>query len=133
MVTEKEIDDKRLEVVENLQLLERMKRKMHSDVYKAAIKAYAKVLAKDRVYVDSNLGLVRTEFRESLSDYMISTCGFSEIETSNITKIKVALNNLVDQNLSGENFYDNHNLFNSIGRKLGEAFGNKLPTGKYDK
>lgn len=122
MITEKQIDDKRLEIVENLMLLEKLKRQMHIDVYRAAIKAYAKILSEDNVYVDVDLELVRPEFRESLSDYMIQVCGFNEIQVSNITKIKVALNNLIDQTLSSEDFYDNHKLFTTLGgivRKLG--------------
>lgn len=122
MVTAKEIDDKRLEVIESLQLLERLKRRMHNDVYKAAIRAYAKVLARDNVYTDTALKLVRTEFRESLNDFMIDTCGFDEITVSKLSKVKVTLNNLVDQIVDGdENFCDNHNLFTTLGgvvRKL---------------
>lgn len=122
-ITSKMIDDKRLEVVENLQMLERMKRRMHNDVYKAAITAYAKVLSEDDVYVDDSIGVVRMEFREELSDYMMSVCGFNEIQVSNITKIKVSLNNLVDQFLSDDEYFsDNHNLFTTLGgivRKLG--------------
>ena len=122
-ITSKMIDDKRLELVENLQLLEQMKRRMHNDVYKAAITAYAKVLSEDDVYVDDSIGVVRMEFREELSDYMMSVCGFNEIQVSNITKIKVSLNNLVDQFLSDDEYFsDNHNLFTTLGgivRKLG--------------
>lgn len=122
-ITSKMIDDKRLELVENLQLLEQMKRRMHNDVYKAAITAYAKVLSEDDVYVNDSLGIVRMEFREELSDYMMSVCGFNEIQVSNITKIKVSLNNLVDQFLSDDEYFsDNHNLFTTLGgivRKLG--------------
>ena len=122
-ITSKMIDDKRLELVENLQLLEQMKRRMHNDVYKAAITAYAKVLSEDDVYVNDSLGIVRMEFREELSDYMMSVCGFNEIQVSNITKIKVSLNNLVDQFLGDDEYFsDNHNLFTTLGgivRKLG--------------
>lgn len=125
-VTEKMIDDKRLELVENLQLLDRLKRRMHTSVYNAAIRAYARVLADDDSYVNREDGVVRTEFREVLTEYMIDICRFSEIEVSRLTKIKVNLNNIVDQILSGEDFNDNHTLFTSLGDIVKKGLSSRL-------
>lgn len=124
-MSEKELDDLRIEFIEQLQILYLVKKKLPAKVYMNTSWEFARLIARDPRFITEDF-TIRPELQDSLTDFMLVTCRMGEEEVTRLTSLKVNLFSTVNCFLNGKLSTDNLSLFKSAWRHAVRAGGDAI-------